>query len=53
MTIETALGCKFNCTFCGYDYRNNKNPKLNNIDTVIASMQTAYDVAGITNFSCR
>lgn len=50
MTIETALGCKFNCTFCGYDYRNNKNPKLNNIDTVIESMQTAYDVAGITNF---
>ena len=50
MTIETALGCKFNCSFCGYDYRNNKNPKLNDLDTVIESMQTAYDVAGITNF---
>lgn len=50
MTIETALGCKFNCTFCGYDYRNNKKPKLNNIETVIESMQTAYDIAGITNF---
>ncbi len=50
MTIETALGCKFNCSFCGYDYRNNKKPKLNTLETVIESMQTAYDVAGITNF---
>ena len=27
MTIETALGCKFNCSFCGYDYRNNTSCK--------------------------
>ena len=50
MTIETALGCKFNCSFCGYDYRNNKNPRLHNLETVIESMQSAYDIAGITNF---
>jgi len=50
LTIETALGCKFNCSFCGYDYRNNKNPTLNGIDKLVETMQTAYDVAGITNF---
>jgi hypothetical protein len=50
LTIETALGCKFNCSFCGYDYRNNKNPTLNGIDRLVETMQTAYDVAGITNF---
>ena len=50
MTIETALGCKFNCSFCGYDYRNNKNPQLNTVDRLVETMQTAYDKAGITNF---
>ena len=50
MTIETALGCKFNCSFCGYDYRNNKNPQLNTIDRLVETMQTAYDIGGITNF---
>lgn len=50
MTIETALGCKFNCSFCGFDYRNVKNPKLNSIDRILETMQTAYDKGGITNF---
>lgn len=50
MTIETALGCKFNCSFCGYDYRNNKNPSLNSVDRLVATMQSAYDLGGITNF---
>ena len=50
MTIETALGCKFNCSFCGYDYRNNKKPQLNTVDRIVESMQSAYDLGGITNF---
>ena len=49
-TIELSLGCKFNCSFCGYDYRNNKNPQIAKLEDVVESLQTAYDVAGITRF---
>ena len=34
MTIETALGCKFNCTFVDTITETTKT-KLNNIDTII------------------
>lgn len=50
LTIELGLGCKFNCAFCGFDYRNNKRPVLNTIDNVVASCQSAYDMYGITDF---
>lgn len=50
MTIETALGCKFNCSFCGYDYRGVRNPQLNTVDKLVESMQSAYDQGGITHF---
>ena len=50
LTLELSLGCKFNCSFCGYDYRNNKNPQLARLEDVVESLQTAYDTAGITRF---
>jgi lipoate synthase len=49
-TIELALGCKFNCSFCGYDFRNNKNPMLATKDAVVESLETAYNKFGMTNF---
>jgi hypothetical protein len=49
-TIELALGCKFNCSFCGYDFRNNKNPVLIDEEQLFKSIQSAYTDFGITNF---
>lgn len=50
LTIELGLGCKFNCAFCGFDYRNNRRPVLNTFDSVYAACQTAHDMYGITDF---
>ena len=50
LTIELGLGCKFNCAFCGFDYRNNRKPVINTVDNVYAACQTAYDMYGITDF---
>ena len=49
-TIELALGCKFNCSFCGYDYRNVRNPVLVDEEKLYNSIKSAYDNFGITNF---
>jgi len=50
MTLELSLGCKFNCSFCGYDYRNNKNPKFINKQLLKDTLETAYNQFGITEF---
>jgi hypothetical protein len=50
LTIELGLGCKFNCAFCGFDYRNNKKAVLNTVDNIVRACQTAYDKYGITDF---
>ena len=50
LTIELGLGCKFNCAFCGFDYRNNKRPVLNTIDNIVSACQSAHDMYGITDF---
>lgn len=47
MTIELSLGCKFNCSFCGYDYRNNKNPVFAKKQRIKDSLETAYYKFGI------
>jgi len=49
-TIEIALGCKFNCSFCGYDYRNVRHPVLVDEEKLFNSIQSAHDKFGITNF---
>jgi len=49
-TLETSLGCKFNCAFCGFDYRNNRNPLINTVDRLTESCQTAHDLFGMTKF---
>lgn len=50
LTIELGLGCKFNCAFCGFDYRNNKKAVLTTVDNIVKACQTAYDKYGITDF---
>lgn len=49
-TVELALGCKFNCSFCGYDFRNVRNPVLLSEEVLYNSLKSAYDTFGITNF---
>lgn len=52
LPFETRLGCKFNCTFCSYPFRNNKH----NVDTTSEELHTffqnAYERHGINRFSC-
>jgi len=50
LVIETALGCKFDCNFCGYDYRNNKNPAMVTEERLYNSLKTAHDLFGTTHF---
>ena len=47
--FETGIGCKFNCTFCNYDFRNIKNPKITAIDHLVEFFNEANSF-GITNF---
>ena len=50
LTFETRLGCKFDCTFCGYEFRGNKDPHNANEDNVLAYLEEAKSY-GITRFS--
>ena len=47
--FETGIGCKFNCTFCNYDFRNVKNPKISAVDNLVEFFNEANSF-GITNF---
>ena len=50
IVVETALGCKFDCSFCGYDFRNTKKPTLIDEEILYNSLKTAHDMFGVTHF---
>jgi len=50
IVVETALGCKFDCSFCGYDFRNTKKPHLVDEEVLYNSLKTAHDMFGVTHF---
>lgn len=50
--FETRLGCKFNCTFCAYEYRNAKKVFDSTSEQLHNFFHTAKTDYGITNFSC-
>jgi lipoate synthase len=50
LTVEMALGCKFNCSFCGYDFRNNRKPVLSDKERLRESLIVAHDKFGISKF---
>lgn len=50
LTVEMALGCKFNCSFCGYDFRNNLVPILSSRERLKQSLTTAHQLTGMTRF---
>ena len=49
--FETRLGCKFNCTFCHFEFRAAKNVNDACPHKIAEMMQTAKSKYGITNFS--
>lgn len=50
--FEVRLGCKFNCTFCTFEFRNAKRVNDTTSDCLTRFLQAAYDQYGITRFSC-
>jgi lipoate synthase len=50
--FETRLGCKFNCTFCSFEYRNAKQVNDSSAEKLATLFQSAKDRYGITRFSC-
>ena len=52
LQFETRLGCKFNCTFCAYEYRNAKKVMDSTAEKLYNFFNTAKNQYGITNYSC-
>ena len=52
LQFETRLGCKFNCTFCAYEYRNAKKVIDSTAEKLYDFFDTAKQQYGITNYSC-
>lgn len=50
--FEVRLGCKFNCTFCTFEFRNAKRVKDTDSDCLTRFFSDAYNNYGITRFSC-
>lgn len=50
--FEVRLGCKFNCTFCTFEFRNAKRVKDTDSDCLSDFFSDAYNNYGITRFSC-
>ncbi len=52
LNFETRLGCKFNCTFCSFEFRNAKKVKDSTCEELYDFFKQAKDKYGITHFSC-
>lgn len=50
--FEVRLGCKFNCTFCNFEFRNAKRVNDTSSECLANFFQTAYSKYAITRFSC-
>jgi len=48
--FELGIGCRFNCSFCNYDLRNMRNPKIADADHIVNTLQNLYNKYGIKNF---
>lgn len=52
LQFEVRLGCKFNCTFCTFEFRNAKRVNDTNSELLTNFFHSAYTNYGITRFSC-
>lgn len=50
--FETRLGCKFNCSFCAFEFRNVKNTHDAGTDALLEFFKVANEQYGITHFNC-
>jgi hypothetical protein len=50
--FETRLGCKFNCTFCTFEFRNAKKVNDSSPYKLYKFFKAANEKYGITSFSC-
>ena len=50
--FETRLGCKFNCTFCNFEFRNAKKVNDSTVGRLVDFFTQAHNLYGIKNFSC-
>jgi len=51
ITFETRLGCKFNCAFCNYEFRNAKNIRDASSEELYNFFNTANNKYGVKYFS--
>lgn len=49
--FETRLGCKFNCSFCAFEFRNAKTTNDAGTDALLHFFQKA-NTYGLTHFNC-
>jgi hypothetical protein len=52
VTFETRLGCKFNCSFCSFEFRNAKKTHDAGADALFNFFKTAKEEYGVTHFNC-
>ena len=48
--FELGVGCRFDCSFCSYDLRGIKDPKLAEVEKIRHLMQNAYNKYGVKTF---
>ena len=49
--FETRLGCKFNCSFCAFEFRNAKSTNNAGTEALLHFFQKA-NTYGLTHFNC-
>ena len=52
VSFETRLGCKFNCSFCSFEFRNAKKTHDAGTDALLKFFKVANEQYGLTHFNC-
>ena len=52
LNFESRLGCRFNCSFCAFEFRNAKKIHDSNPDALYEFFRDANERYGVTHFSC-
>lgn len=50
LAFEIGIGCRFDCTFCSFDLRGIKDPKLVETERVRDFLQSVYDKYSVSHF---
>ena len=52
VSFESKLGCKFNCTFCNFEFRAAKHTTVSDAENMHEFFHTAINKYGVRYFSC-